>query len=119
MRAFLRRVPDAAECLYRRSAPAIYRLGSLLLQDREKAEKLVEVTLVRAWRLGATFDPYTVRLDSWIRSIARDIVVATLSGAIRCPSPNSPSDVLREAMIRNAPGRSERTEPSTLLASIG
>lgn len=119
MRAFLRRLPEAAESLYRRAAPAIYSLGFLLFRDGAKAEELVEMTLVRAWRQAVTFDPCTVRLDSWILAIARDIVVATLSGARPGRSATAPSDVLREAMIRNPSGRSDHTEKATLLPSIG
>jgi DNA-directed RNA polymerase specialized sigma24 family protein len=115
MDAFLERDAEAADRLYRRVAPPIYRLGSMLLRDEAKAEDLVETTMVQAWRLGASFDPRVISLDAWVRSIARDIVVAVLSEVSTDRAPNDSSGVLRGAIVSDAWARPEHGR-ATLLA---
>jgi hypothetical protein len=117
MRAFLERDPEAARQLYRHVAPAIYGLGSLLLRDAAKAADLVEATIVRAWRLGGTFDPYAIRLHAWVRSIARDIAVAVLSGVSPDRELGDFSDVLRGAIASGTSPRFDNARIPGFLAS--
>jgi RNA polymerase sigma-70 factor, ECF subfamily len=46
-----------------------------LVHDRDRAEDVVQETLVRAWRRAGTFDPERGALRTWLFAIARNLVV--------------------------------------------
>jgi RNA polymerase sigma-70 factor, ECF subfamily len=70
MNRFARKDPEAAGELYRRFAPRIFGLGTLMLGDHTQAEELVQDFFVNLWRDAAEFDPAQGSLDEWVLRIA-------------------------------------------------
>jgi RNA polymerase sigma-70 factor (ECF subfamily) len=62
--------PAAFDELYNRHAPAIYRLGWAMLQQKQAAEDVVQETFLRAHKARHRFDPSKASLGTWLYQIA-------------------------------------------------
>lgn len=68
---------DAFEAIYRRSAPAVFRLCRRMLGDETDARDRVQDTFVRAWeRLGSYRGQSS--LDTWLHRVAVNVVLEHL-----------------------------------------
>jgi RNA polymerase sigma-70 factor (ECF subfamily) len=116
MAAFLRQEPAAADAIYTRFASRIYGLGLVLLKDRTDAEDLVQDTLLKVWRRGATFDPERGSLDTWVlltgRSLAIDLLRRRTLEATKLSSLPTDGDVSDE------PGPESRAEQRDLIDRV-
>jgi RNA polymerase sigma-70 factor (ECF subfamily) len=68
---------ELLRALYREHADALLRfVGRLTAGDRQRAEDIVQETLLRAWRNAHRFDPEAVgALRPWLFTVARRIAI--------------------------------------------
>jgi len=80
--ALMRRVagnqPQAAEELYDRFAPLVYRLAFQAMPTRADAEDAVQEIFVRLWRTADRYDPKRAALVTWVMLISRRHLVDRL-----------------------------------------
>ena len=80
--ALMRRVagnqPQAAEELYDRFAPLVYRLAFQAMPTRADAEDAVQEIFVRLWRTADRYDPKRAALVTWVMPISRRHLVDRL-----------------------------------------
>lgn len=78
----LRRIADdddqALRLFYRRYAGLVYSLAFRMLHDATRAEEILQETMVRVWRAAATFDPSRGRPETWVTTIARNLLLSSL-----------------------------------------
>ena len=60
----------AAEAIYRRFGPAVFRLAASLLNDADDADEVMQDTLVYALRNLRRFDPSKSAFQTWLFTIA-------------------------------------------------
>jgi RNA polymerase sigma-70 factor (ECF subfamily) len=68
---------DAFEFIYRRAAPAIYRLCRRMLGDERDARDRVQDTFVRAWERLASYRGQS-SLETWLHRVAVNVVLEHL-----------------------------------------
>ena len=73
---------DAFEVIYRRSAPAIFRLCRRMLGDEHEARDLVQDTFVRAWERLLSYRGQS-SLDTWLHRVAVNVVLTHLRSTKR------------------------------------
>jgi RNA polymerase sigma-70 factor (ECF subfamily) len=73
---------DAFEIIYRRSAPAIFRLCRRMLGDEREARDRVQDTFVRAWERLASYRGQS-SLDTWLHRVAVNVVLEHLRATRR------------------------------------
>src|SRR5262245_27870974 len=61
---------DAAEAIYRRFSPAVFRLAASLLNDSDDAAEVMQDTFVYALRNLGRFDPSRAAFQTWLFTIA-------------------------------------------------
>ena len=61
---------DAAEAVYRRFSPAVFRLAASLLNDAEDADEVMQDTFVYALRNLRRYDPVRSAFQTWLFTIA-------------------------------------------------
>lgn len=78
----LRRIADdddqALRLFYRRYAGLVYSLAFRMSYDATRAEEILQETMVRVWRAAATFDPSRGRPETWVTTIARNLLVTAM-----------------------------------------
>lgn len=78
----LRRIADdddqALRLFYRRYAGLVYSLAFRMTHDASRAEEILQETMVRVWRAAATFDPSRGRPETWVTTIARNLLLSAL-----------------------------------------
>lgn len=78
----LRRIADdddqALRLFYRRYAGLVYSLAFRMVHDASRAEEILQETMVRVWRAAATFDPSRGRPETWVTTIARNLLLTSL-----------------------------------------
>lgn len=60
--------------LYDEYGPALYRFAYRFLQDRGRAEDVVQEVLVKAWRHPHNLDPASGSPRAWLFTVARNIL---------------------------------------------
>jgi len=70
--------PQAAEELYDRFAPLVYRLAFQAMPTRADAEDAVQEIFVRLWRTADRYDPKRAALVTWVMLISRRHLVDRL-----------------------------------------
>ena len=58
--------------------PAIERFALRLLVQRQRAEEVLQETLMKAWREAARYDPEKARLSTWLHQIAHNLCIDIL-----------------------------------------
>jgi RNA polymerase sigma-70 factor (ECF subfamily) len=61
---------DAAEAIYRRYSPAVFRLAASLLNDLEDADEVMQDTFVYGLRNLGHYDPRRSAFQTWLFTIA-------------------------------------------------
>lgn len=78
----LRRIADdddeALRQFYQRYAGLVYSLALRMLHDSARAEEILQETMVRVWRAAATFDPSRGRPETWVTTIARNLLLTAV-----------------------------------------
>jgi RNA polymerase sigma-70 factor (ECF subfamily) len=70
LRAALRGDDSAAEALFRRHSPAVFRLAASLLNDADDAEEVAQDTFVYALKNLSRYDPARSAFQTWLFTIA-------------------------------------------------
>lgn len=73
---------DAFEEIYRRSAPAVFRLCRRMLGDEVEARDRVQDTFVRAWERLTSYRGQS-SLDTWLHRVAVNVVLEHLRSTKR------------------------------------
>jgi RNA polymerase sigma-70 factor (ECF subfamily) len=73
---------DAFELIYRRTAPAIYRLCRRMLGDEREARDRVQDTFVRAWERLVSYRGQS-SIDTWLHRVAVNVVLEHLRATKR------------------------------------
>ena len=58
--------------------PALERFATRMLLERQRAEEVLQETLMKAWREAARYDPEKARLSTWLHQIAHNICIDIL-----------------------------------------
>jgi RNA polymerase sigma-70 factor, ECF subfamily len=73
------RVPDPEEelvrALYVEHGPALVGYVTRMVGDKQRAEDIVQETLLRAWRTAGSLDGGASSLRSWLFTVARNLAV--------------------------------------------
>ena len=78
MRRVSRGDRDAFAAVTAVHAPAIERFALRLLLQRQRAEEVLQETLLRAWREAARYDSDRARLSTWLHQIAHNLCIDIL-----------------------------------------
>lgn len=79
------------EDLYTRHGAALVAYVHGLGINLQRAEDIVQETMVRAWRHGETLDPTTGAIRGWLHTVARHIVIDRLRTGSAMPAGIEPS----------------------------
>lgn len=94
----MRRPPDPAEefvrALYAEVGAPLYGYALRLTGDRERAEEVVQETLVRAWRRADLLDAEPAAIRGWLFTVARNLVTDQWRAAAARPRTVSADDAL-------------------------
>ncbi len=77
--------------LYDRFERPLYALGVRMLHDKQRAEDVVQETIVKVWRSAASFDPSKGAVSPWVFSIARRTAIDALRREKRAAIPVDPT----------------------------
>ena len=78
MRQVSRGDRDAFAALVEIHTPALERFAMRMLLERQRAEEVLQETLMKAWREAARYDPEKARLSTWLHQIAHNICIDIL-----------------------------------------
>lgn len=76
---------DLLRELHERHADALWRYALRLTGDRDRAQDVVQETLLRAWRNPQVLDPECGSQRSWLYTVARNIVFDEWRTTRQCP----------------------------------
>ena len=76
---------DALAALYDRYVGGVFAAASLLTNDRQMAEEVVQETFLALWNRAEQYDPAAGSLATWLHAIARNRTVDRLRAAGRRP----------------------------------
>ena len=78
MRQVSRGDRDAFAALVEIHAPALERFATRMLLERQRAEEVLQETLMKAWQEAARYDPEKARLSTWLHQIAHNLCIDIL-----------------------------------------
>ena len=78
MRRVSRGDRDAFAALVEIHAPALERFATRMLLERQRAEEVLQETLMKAWQEAAKYDPEKARLSTWLHQIAHNLCIDIL-----------------------------------------
>ena len=78
MRQVSRGDRDAFAALVEIHTPALERFATRMLLERQRAEEVLQETLMKAWREAARYDPDRARLSTWLHQIAHNLCIDIL-----------------------------------------
>ena len=78
MRRVSRGDRDAFAAIVEIHTPAIERFALRMLLQRQRAEEVLQETLMKAWREAARYDPDRARLSTWLHQIAHNLCIDIL-----------------------------------------
>ena len=78
MRQVSRGDRDAFAALVEIHAPALERFATRMLVERQRAEEVLQETLMKAWQEAARYDPEKARLSTWLHQIAHNLCIDIL-----------------------------------------
>ena len=78
MRQVSRGDRDAFAALVEIHTPALERFARRMLLERQRAEEVLQETLMKAWREAARYDPEKARLSTWLHQIAHNLCIDIL-----------------------------------------
>ena len=94
---------DLLRELHERHADALWSYALRLTGDRDRAQDVVQETLLRAWRNPQTLDPECGSQRSWLYTVARSIVIDDWRTTRQCPE--TVTDRLPDQPIGDASGQ--------------
>ena len=78
MRQVSRGDRDAFAALVEIHTPALERFATRMLLERQRAEEVLQETLMKAWQEAARYDPEKARLSTWLHQIAHNLCIDIL-----------------------------------------
>ncbi|MGB0157256.1 MAG: sigma-70 family RNA polymerase sigma factor, partial [Luminiphilus sp.] len=78
MRQVSRGDRDAFAALVEIHTPALERFAMRMLLERQRAEEVLQETLMKAWQEAARYDPEKARLSTWLHQIAHNLCIDIL-----------------------------------------
>ena len=78
MRQVSRGDRDAFAALVEIHTPALERFATRMLLERQRAEEVLQETLIKAWQEAARYDPEKARLSTWLHQIAHNLCIDIL-----------------------------------------
>ena len=78
MRQVSRGDRDAFAALVEIHTPALERFAMRMLLERQRAEEVLQETLMKAWREAARYDPEKARISTWLHQIAHNLCIDIL-----------------------------------------
>ena len=78
MRQVSRGDRDAFAALVEIHTPALERFATRMQLERQRAEEVLQETLMKAWREAARYDPDRARLSTWLHQIAHNLCIDIL-----------------------------------------
>ena len=78
MRQVSRGDRDAFAALVEIHTPALERFAMRMLLERQRAEEVLQETLMKAWQQAARYDPDRARLSTWLHQIAHNLCIDIL-----------------------------------------
>ena len=78
MRRVSRGDRDAFAALVEIHTPALERFAMRMLLERQRAQEVLQETLIKAWREAARYDSDRVRLSTWLHQIAHNLCIDIL-----------------------------------------
>ena len=94
---------DLLRELHQQHADALWSYALRLTGDRDRAQDVVQETLLRAWRNPQTLDPECGSQRSWLYTVARSIVIDDWRTTRQCPE--TVTDRLPDQPIGDASGQ--------------
>ncbi len=68
----------AIDLIYEKYANALFGMLVVILKDEIQAQDALQVSLVKIWKSGATFDPNKSRLFTWMLNVCRNTALDVL-----------------------------------------
>ena len=78
MRQVSRGDREAFAALVEIHTPALERFAMRMLLEPQRAEEVLQETLMKAWREAARYDPDRARLSTWLHQIAHNLCIDIL-----------------------------------------
>ena len=78
MRQVSRGDRDAFAALVEIHTPALERFATRMMVERQRAEEVLQETLMKAWQEAARYDPEKARLSTWLHQIAHNLCIDIL-----------------------------------------
>lgn len=78
---------------YKQYASALFSMIIRIIKDEEKAEDILQDSMIKIWRSVDSYTPAKGRLFTWASNISRNLAINSLRGAHQVSSVSSPGNV--------------------------